>query len=91
MGPRLTCCRPYDERAWDDIGRGWAKVLGTLTQRGDLDRATAAAAMGEILEAATPPPVQIAGFIVALRMKRRAAADELTGLVNAMLERSGCP
>ncbi|WP_426572545.1 anthranilate phosphoribosyltransferase [Aquihabitans sp. McL0605] len=70
---------------WDQTG-GWASVLGTLTQRGDLDRATAAAAMGEILDG-NATPVQIAGFIVALRMKGETT-DELIGLVNAMLDRS---
>jgi anthranilate phosphoribosyltransferase len=70
---------------WDDVG-GWSKVLGTLTQRQDLDRATAGAAMGEILDG-NATPVQIAGFIVALRMKGETT-EELTGLVNAMLDRS---
>lgn len=76
---------PMSERTWDDVG-GWAKVLGTVTQRGDLDQATAGLAMGEILDG-NATPVQIAGFIVALRMKGETT-EELIGLVNAMLDRS---
>jgi len=72
-------------RTWDDVG-GWSAVLGSLTQRSDLDRATASAAMGEILDG-NATPAQIAGFIVALRMKGETS-DELIGLVNAMLDRS---
>ena len=70
---------------WDEVG-GWPKVLGTLTQRGDLDRSIAGLAMGEILDG-NATPVQIAGFIVALRMKGETT-EELIGLVNAMLDRS---
>jgi anthranilate phosphoribosyltransferase len=76
---------PMTGTTWDEAG-GWSTVLGTLTQRGDLDRATAGAAMGEILDG-NATPVQIAGFIVALRMKGETT-DELIGLVNAMLDRS---
>ena len=70
---------------WDERG-GWSGILGTLTGRGDLDREAAAAAMGEILEGDATPS-QIAGFIVALRMKGETA-EELTGLVGAMLARA---
>ncbi|MEZ5180384.1 MAG: hypothetical protein R2702_00655 [Acidimicrobiales bacterium] len=54
---------------WDER-HGWSGILGTLTSGGDLDRSAAAAAMGEILEG-NATPSQIAGFIVALRMKGR--------------------
>lgn len=70
---------------WDGIG-GWKAVLGGLTQRQDLDRAVAAAAMGEILDG-NATPSQVAGFIVALRMKGETA-EELTGMVGAMLDRA---
>ena len=70
---------------WDARG-GWAGVLGTLTRGSDLDRDTARAAMGEILEG-NATSAQIAGFIVALRMKGETV-EELTGLVGAMLDRT---
>jgi anthranilate phosphoribosyltransferase len=72
-------------QTWDGRG-GWAGVLGTLTQGGSLDQDTARAAMGEILEGNSTPS-QIAGFIVALRMKGETT-EELTGLVGAMLDRA---
>ena len=65
---------------------GWPAVLGTLTARQDLDRDVAAAAMAEILDG-NATPVQIAGFIIALRMKGETV-EELTGLVAAMRDRS---
>lgn len=70
---------------WDEQG-GWPEVLGALTQRRDLSREQAAEAMGQILDGAATPS-QIAGFIVALRMKGETAA-ELTGMVGAMLDRA---
>ncbi|MCU1499104.1 MAG: Anthranilate phosphoribosyltransferase [Acidimicrobiales bacterium] len=69
----------------DQLG-GWPGVLGTLTAGGDLDAAHAAAAMAEILDG-NATSAQIAGFIVALRMKGETVA-ELTGLVAAMVERA---
>jgi anthranilate phosphoribosyltransferase len=67
---------------FDEVG-GWAAVLGTLAARHDLTTEQACAAMSEILEGAATP-AQIAGFIVALRMKGETV-DELGGLVDAML------
>jgi anthranilate phosphoribosyltransferase len=63
---------------------GWPGVLGPLTAGEDLSAETAGAAMAEILAGAAAP-AQIAGFIVALRMKGETV-EELTGLVRAMLD-----
>jgi len=62
---------------------GWAQVLGALTQRRDLTPVEARAAMDEIL-AGSASPAQIAGFIVALRMKGETTS-EMGGLLDAML------
>jgi anthranilate phosphoribosyltransferase len=61
---------------------GWPAVLGTLSGGVDLGGEQARAAMAEILDGAATP-AQIAGFIVALRMKGETV-DELTGMVDAM-------
>ena len=63
---------------------GWPAVLGTLSGRDDLSPDRARAAMSEVLEGAATP-AQIAGFIVALRLKGETV-DELTGLLQAMLD-----
>jgi anthranilate phosphoribosyltransferase len=65
---------------------GWVSVLGPLTQRRDLSEDQARAAMAEILEGAATA-AQIAGFIVALRMKGETVG-ELTGLLQAMRDAS---
>ena len=72
-------------RDLDDVG-GWPGVLGRLTAHEDLGPDVASAAMAEILDG-NATPVQIAGFIVALRMKGETVA-ELTGLVTAMRARA---
>ncbi len=66
----------------DDFG-GWPAVLAELTAGRDLNPEEAGAAMTEILEGAATS-AQIAGFIVALRMKGESVG-ELTGLLQAML------
>lgn len=63
---------------------GWPAVLGVLSAQADLSSEQARAAMSEILDGAASP-AQIAGFIVALRMKGETV-DELTGLLRAMLD-----
>jgi len=65
---------------------GWSVVLGRLTGGGDLSTAEARAAMDDILEG-DATSAQIAGFIVALRMKGETV-DELTGLVQAMVSKA---
>jgi anthranilate phosphoribosyltransferase len=65
---------------------GWPGVLGALTQRRDLTPIEARAAMAEIL-AGEATPAQIAGFIVALRMKGETTS-EMGGMLDAMLDAS---
>lgn len=67
---------------FEELG-GWRAILGTLVDRRDLTRAQAAAAMGQILSGEATP-AQIAGYIVALRMKGETV-DEMVGMVDAML------
>lgn len=62
----------------------WAATLGTLMAGGDLDRATARAAMAEIMEGEATP-AQISAFIVAVRVKGETSL-EMTGMVEAMLD-----
>lgn len=64
--------------------RTWPDLLTGLVQRRDLDREAAGWAMNEIL-AGNASPVQIAGFMVALRAKGETV-DEITGLAGAMLD-----
>ena len=69
----------------DELG-GWPAVLGKLTGGVDLTGTEASAAMAEVLEG-NATSAQIAGFIVALRMKGETV-DELTGLVQAMIDKA---
>ena len=63
-------------------GVTWPTVLARLLRAEDLDDATAAEAMGSIMEG-DATPAQVAGFLVGLRMKGETAA-EVAGLVRAM-------
>lgn len=63
---------------------GWQALLSTVCDGGDLDRDQAAAAMTDILGGEATPS-QIAGLIVALRMKGESV-EEMTGLALAMLD-----
>lgn len=67
---------------FDDFG-GWPGILGQLLAHQDLSAEQAASALTEILEGRATP-AQIAGFIIALRMKGETV-EELTGMVDAML------
>lgn len=69
----------------DELG-GWPAVLGALTAGRDLTHDEAFAALTEVLEGRATP-AQVAGLIVALRMKGETV-DEMTGLVEAMLSAS---
>jgi anthranilate phosphoribosyltransferase len=62
----------------------WTETLGALVDGRDLDRATAHAAMADIM-AGEASPVQIAAFLIALRGKGETS-DEMTGFVDAMFE-----
>ncbi|HET9732792.1 MAG TPA: anthranilate phosphoribosyltransferase [Acidimicrobiales bacterium] len=66
-----------------DLG-GWPALLGRLTARKDLTAAEAAAALGDILSG-DASAAQVAGFVVALRMKGETA-EEMAGLVRAMVD-----
>jgi anthranilate phosphoribosyltransferase len=67
--------------ALEELG-GWPGILGPLTAGFDLAAPQAEAAMADIL-AGNATSAQIAGFIVALRMKGETT-DELRGLLSAM-------
>jgi anthranilate phosphoribosyltransferase len=66
----------------DELG-GWPAVLGPLLARRDLPADATRAAMSEILDGAATP-AQLAGFVIALRMKGETV-EELSGLLDAML------
>jgi anthranilate phosphoribosyltransferase len=71
-----------ESQPFDAVG-GWSGVLGSLIAGHDLDASLAGAAMGQIL-AGNATPAQIAGFVVALRMKGESIS-ELSGMLDAML------
>jgi anthranilate phosphoribosyltransferase len=61
----------------------WPHLISTLLSGQDLTRAEAAWAMEQVMTA-DATPVQLAGFLVALRAKGEAV-EELSGLVDTML------
>lgn len=62
---------------------GWPAVLRRVMARDHLTAAEAGAALSEILDGAASP-AQVAGFVVALRMKGETV-EEIAGMVDAML------
>ncbi len=66
-----------------DIDRSWPQLIGALLRREDLGTGDTAWAMGEIMAGAATP-VQIAGFVIALRAKGESSA-EVAGLAQTML------
>src|SRR4051794_31260587 len=65
---------------------GWPAILGSLTSGRDLTTDEAAAAMADIFSG-DASPAQIAGFIIALRMKGETV-DEMAGMLAAMQDAS---
>ena len=63
---------------------GWPHILGSLSRGEDLTGEQASAAMTDVLGGEATPS-QIAGFIVALRIKGETV-EEMTGLLRTMLE-----
>jgi anthranilate phosphoribosyltransferase len=64
--------------------RSWPQLISALMRSEDLSTADAAWAMDEVMSGAATP-VQIAGFVIALRAKGESAA-EVAGLAEMMLE-----
>ncbi|HMA45602.1 MAG TPA: anthranilate phosphoribosyltransferase, partial [Frankiaceae bacterium] len=62
----------------------WPELLSALLRGESLTAERTAWAMGEIMDGEATP-AQVAGFVVALRAKGETA-DEVTGLVRAMLD-----
>lgn len=62
----------------------WPQLITSLIAGNDLSRSEAAGAMGQVMTGEVTP-VQLAGFLVALRAKGETV-DELAGLVDVMLE-----
>ena len=69
--------------AVDSVG-GWSRIIGLLVDGRDLEAEEAAAGLASIL-AGEATPAQLAGFIVALRVKGETVG-EVAGMVGAMLD-----
>jgi len=74
---------PASPAASDPASRSWADLISALLRREDLSAADAEWAMAGVM-AGDATPVQLAGFLVALRAKGESPA-EVSGLVSAML------
>ncbi|MET8626900.1 anthranilate phosphoribosyltransferase [Kitasatospora sp. NPDC004669] len=66
------------------VVRTWPDLLAALLKGEDLDRSSTAWAMDRIMSGEASP-VQVAGFMVALRAKGESV-EEISGLVDAMYE-----
>ncbi|MER6302114.1 anthranilate phosphoribosyltransferase [Kitasatospora sp. NPDC001539] len=66
------------------VVRTWPDLLAALLKGEDLDRSSTAWAMDRIMSGEASP-VQVAGFMVALRAKGESV-DEIAGLVDAMYQ-----
>ncbi|MFB7910563.1 anthranilate phosphoribosyltransferase [Kitasatospora sp. NPDC056076] len=66
------------------VVRTWPDILAALLKGEDLDRSSTAWAMDRIMSGEASP-VQVAGFMVALRAKGETV-DEIAGLVDAMYD-----
>lgn len=75
---------PASVPAPDPGERAWSDLIAALLRREDLGPQDTAWAMGRVMEG-DATPVQLAGFLVALRAKGETP-DEVAGLVSAMLE-----
>ncbi|KJS63629.1 anthranilate phosphoribosyltransferase [Streptomyces rubellomurinus] len=64
------------------VVRTWPDILAALLKGEDLDRSATAWAMDRIMSGEASP-VQVAGFMIALRAKGETV-DEITGLVDSM-------
>ncbi len=78
QSPSTPTQSPVDEHG------GWPGILGQLSAASDLSPAASKAALQTILTG-TATDAQIAGFIMALRIKGETV-DEMSGLVQAMRE-----
>ncbi len=67
----------------EQAARTWPSLISRLVAGGDLDRDDTAWAMDEVMQGSTNP-IQLAGFLVALRAKGETI-EEIVGLVEAML------
>lgn len=69
-------------QAWGSQARGWPDLITQLMAGSDLDRHDTAWAMDEVMSGQASP-VQLAGFLVALRSKGETV-EEIVGLVESM-------